>query len=103
MRCAVEDSSIGHVGVQSCGIMDGIDENAFGIPQIECASVVRIECKVGVLPMVIATITADESITLGRNILEMVDGLRRGVVVAIAYTPVAKINFAGSGVIEFEP
>ena len=53
--------------------------------------------------MVVTTITADKGIALGGNILEVVDGIGRGVVVAIAYTPVAKVDFTGGCVIEFEP
>ena len=55
------------------------------------------------LPMVIAPIAADEGMPLGGNILEVVEGISRGIIVAIADTPIAEVDFTGSGVIKFEP
>ena len=75
MRRTIENAAVGNVWTYVCRIMDRIDEVAIRVPQIECASVVGIECEVGVLPMIVASVAADEGIALGRNILEVVDGI----------------------------
>ena len=89
MRRTIENAAVGNVWTYVCRIMDRIDKVAIRVPQIECASVVVVERKVGVLPMVVASVAADEGIALGRNILEVVDGIGRGIIVATADTPVS--------------
>ena len=75
MRRTIENAAVGNVWTYVCRIMDRIDKVAIRVPQIECASVVVVERKVRVLPMVVAPVATDKCMALSRNILEVVDGI----------------------------